>query len=30
MATEITSMADKLYGHARESMAAKLNEEDEL
>ena len=29
MATEITSMADKLYGHARESMAAKLNEEDE-
>ena len=29
MATEITSMADKLYGHARESMATKLNEEDE-
>ena len=27
MATEITSMADKLYGHARESMAARLNED---
>ena len=28
MATEITSMADKLYSNAQESITAKLNEED--